>query len=136
MSTPESTLVAEPSSTSLAPNVAGALAYVLGPITGVAFLVLEKRSRFVRFHAAQSIVVSVALIAVSIGLSIVSAVLAVVPIIGWLVALLLSVGLAFIGFVLWLALMFKAFMGSEWELPVAGQFARRLVASSTTVSTV
>ena len=45
-------------STGLAPHVAGALAYVLGPITGVVFLVIEKDNRFVRFHAAQSIAVS------------------------------------------------------------------------------
>jgi uncharacterized membrane protein len=134
MSTPESTLVTEPSSTSLAPNVAGALAYVLGPITGIAFLVLEKRNRFVRFHAAQSIVVSVIMIAVSIVLSIFSAVLAVVPILGWIVALLLSLGLALICFALWLGLMFTAFSGKEWEVPVAGQFARRMIASGTTVS--
>ena len=37
-------------------NVAGALAYVLGPVTGVLFLVLEKKSKFVRFHAMQSLI--------------------------------------------------------------------------------
>ncbi len=46
------------SSTGLAPNVAAALSYILGPITGVLFLVLEKENRFVRFHAAQSITVA------------------------------------------------------------------------------
>ena len=91
--------------------MAGALAYVLGPITGFAFLVLEKQNRFVRFHAAQSIVVSVAVIAISIALSIVGSILAIVPILGWLVALLLSMGLSLICFGLWLALMFLAFSG-------------------------
>ena len=43
------------SSTGLQPNVAGALSYLLGIITGVLFLVIEKENRFVRFHAAQSI---------------------------------------------------------------------------------
>jgi uncharacterized membrane protein len=44
-------------STGLAANVAGLLTYILGPITGVLFLVLEKENRFVRFHAMQSVVV-------------------------------------------------------------------------------
>src|SRR5918992_897204 len=54
------------SSSGLAPNVAGALAYVLGIITGVIFLVIEKENRFVRFHAAQSIAVTLGLAVVSI----------------------------------------------------------------------
>jgi len=44
----------------LAPNVAGALSYVLGFITGVIFLIISK-DKFVRFHAMQSIIVSVLL---------------------------------------------------------------------------
>ena len=43
-------------STGLSPNVAGLLCYVAGWITGIIFLVLEQRNKFVRFHAAQSIV--------------------------------------------------------------------------------
>jgi len=39
-------------STGLSPNVAGLLCYVAGWITGIIFLVLEQRNKFVRFHAA------------------------------------------------------------------------------------
>lgn len=113
-------------STGLAPNVAGALAYVLGPITGVLFLVLEKQNRFVRFHAAQSITVGIALIALSIALSILSTVLAFIPVLGWIVAILLSLGLGLFSFVLWIMLMWRAWQGREWEVPVAGSFARRI----------
>ena len=116
------------SSTGLTPNVAAALAYVLGPITGVLFLVLEKQSRFVRFHAAQSITVGVALIALSIALSILSTVLAFIPVLGWIVAILLSLGLGLGSFVLWILLMWRAWQGREWETPVAGSFARRMAA--------
>ena len=77
--------------TGLAPNVAGALSYILGPITGVLFLVLEKENRFVRFHAAQSITTGLVLVALSIALSLLSTVLAFVPVLGWIVALLLAV---------------------------------------------
>ena len=113
--------------TGLAPNVAGALAYVLGPITGVLFLVLEKENRFVRFHAAQSITTGLLLVAISIALSILSTVLAFVPVIGWIVGLLLALGLGFGSFVLWVLLIWRASQGREWEVPFAGSLARRLV---------
>ena len=132
MTTPNSDVTTTSSTTGLAPNVAGALAYVLGPITGIAFLVLEKENRFVRFHAAQSIVVSVIMIAASIALSILSAILAIVPVLGWLLGLLLSVGLALLSFILWLVLMYKAFNGEEYELPFAGDLARKLLNSAAT----
>jgi uncharacterized membrane protein len=113
-------------STGLAPNIAGALAYVLGPITGVLFLVLEKENRFVRFHAAQSIVTSLLLIVLSVALSILSTVLAFIPVLGWLVAFLLAFVMGIGSLVLWLLLMWRAFLGEEWEVPVAGAYARRI----------
>ena len=113
--------------TGLAPHVAGALAYVLGPITGVIFLMIERENRFVRFHAAQSITVGVVTIALYIALSILSTALAFIPILGWIVALLLTLGIGFASFVLWLMLMWRAFNGSEWETPIAGSLARKMV---------
>lgn len=122
-----------PSSTGLDPKIAGALAYVLGPLTGVAFLVLEKQSRFVRFHAMQSTLVGVALIVFNIVLNVVEAILVRIPLIGWLFALglILIVGLA--SLVLWLALMFMAFQGKEWELPIVGEHARKFADGSIAV---
>lgn len=114
-------------STGLAPNVAGALAYLLGPITGVLFLVIEKENRFVRFHAAQSVTVGVVTIALAIGLSLLGTVLAFVPVLGWIVALLLTLVLGFGSFVLWILLMWRASQGKEWEVPIAGGLARRIV---------
>jgi uncharacterized membrane protein len=114
------------SSSGLAPNVAGALAYVLGIITGVIFLVIEKENRFVRFHAAQSIAVTIVLTVVSIGLSILSTALVFVPILGWIVAALLSVVLMFAVFVLWVLLMWRAYQGREWEVPIAAGIARKM----------
>ena len=100
--------------TGLKKNTAGALAYVLGPITGVIFLILEK-DPFVRFHAMQSIVVFVALFVLQwiLGLTIILLVL--VPLVGILT------------FILWLMCIYKAWMGEEWEVPVLGKFARQLV---------
>jgi len=118
-----------PSSSGLAPNIAGALAYLLGPITGLFFLVVEKQNQFVRFHAAQSIVVGVALIIISIVLTIFERILMMIPVLGWLVAILLSFGLSLGCFVLWLVLMYRAYQGREWEVPIAGEQARRMIAT-------
>ena len=58
------------SSEGLAENIAGLLCYALGWITGIIFLLIDKRP-FVRFHAAQSIVVFGALTIFRIGLAII-----------------------------------------------------------------
>ena len=111
----------------LAPNVAGALCYLLGIITGVLFLLLEKENRFVRFHAAQSITVSIVLIAVSIVFSILSGILAFIPVLGWLIALVLSLVIGFGSLFLWLFLMYAAYQGREFETPIAGPLARKMM---------
>jgi uncharacterized membrane protein len=113
----------------LAPDVAGALAYVLGPITGVLFLIIG-RSRFVRFHAMQSIGVAVGWIVLAIAISIFTGIRSALPLIGWmigsLIGLLLWSIVGFAGFGLWLYLMFRAFQGDEWEVPLVGAQVRRL----------
>jgi uncharacterized membrane protein len=116
--------------TGLAPNLAGALAYLLGPITGILFLVLEKTNSFVRFHAMQSTVLWVGWVIASIALSVLSGV---VPVIGWIFGLILSIVMSIGGFILWLVLMFKAYQGEEWELPVVGPFARKHNTASSSV---
>jgi uncharacterized membrane protein len=127
MTYPGDSSASGPTATGLPANVAGALAYVLGPITGIIFYVLEKDNRFVRFHAAQAIAVSIVLFVISIALGIVGMVIGAVPLIGWLVAMLLSFGVSIVSFVLWLLLMWQAFQGKEWEVPFAGTFARRML---------
>lgn len=115
------------STTGLADNVAGALAYVLGPLTGIAFLIMEKESRFVRFHAMQSTLVGVVLIILNFVLRIAHAILESIPFIGWLFSLGLALVVGLASLVLWLALMWAAFRGQEWELPWIGQQARNLL---------
>jgi len=106
----------EKSSTGLEANLAGALTYLLGPITGILFLVLEKESKFVRFHAMQSTITFIVLFVVSL-------ILGMIPILGWL--LLLPLQLAIL--ILWLFLMFKAFKGEKFKLPTIGDMAERQV---------
>ena len=94
-------------------NVAGAFAYGLGWITGLAFLLIERENRFVRFHALQSTIVFGVLCALwFVGLSI--------PLLGWLISFILIPPLSA---VLWLLLMFKAYRGERFKLPFAGDIA-------------
>jgi uncharacterized membrane protein len=102
-------------STGLDPNVAAALAYGLGWITGIIFLMAEPADRFVRFHALQSIIVFGALSALTI-------VLQVIPFVGMLIAVFVVIPLSAI---LWLVLMFKAYQGEKFKLPIAGDMAEQ-----------
>jgi len=121
----------QPTSTGLDQNIAGLLSYVLGPLTGLVFFLLEKENRFVRFHAMQSIVVGVASFAFWIVFSILSTILAFVPVLGWILSAIVGM-VAWLGFfVLWIVLMVKAFQGEEWEVPVLGKYARQYSAPAT-----
>jgi len=103
------------SSTGLDENLAGLLTYVLGWVTGIIFLVIEKDSKFVKFHAWQSIIVSG-------GLMVLSIVLGFIPVIRWFSGILSLVGL-----VLWILLMYKAFQGEMYKLPMVGDLAEKQV---------
>ena len=81
-------------------NIEGALCYLFGLLTGIVFFVLEKDSEFVKFHAMQSIIFSVAIF-------VITTVLAFIPIIGWLLDILITFG----SLALWLYLMYKAYKG-------------------------
>jgi uncharacterized membrane protein len=121
------------SSTGLDANVAGALAYLVGPVTGVIFLVLEKQSSFVRFHAAQSVGLFVAFFALGIVLSVVSTILTAIPVLGWIIAIIwffVAMVLGLVGLLLWLFLMYKAYSGEEWEFPWVGEQSRKVLLKS------
>ena len=112
----------EKSSTGLDENIAGLLCYVLGWISGLVFILIEQENKFVRFHAIQSIVTFGGLTIVSIALSILGRIpfLGVVfDIVNWIIGLL--------AFVLWIVLMVKAFQGTKYKLPWAGDFAEKRV---------
>lgn len=117
----------------LTPNVAGALSYVLGALTGIIFILIEKRDSFVRFHAMQSIFLTVAWIALSILLNILGAILGIVPVIGpifaLIIGLLVSLGIGLGGFILWIMLIVKAYQGQKWKLPYIGDMAEKYAAT-------
>jgi uncharacterized membrane protein len=114
------------STSGLTDNVAGMLAYVT-IIPAILFLVIEpyNRSRFVRFHAFQSIFLHIAAIVFWIALAVASVVLAVIPILGHIIAFLLWMTLFLGVLIIWVVLLLKANQGQMWKLPVIGDMAEK-----------
>ena len=110
----EASLASTVTSLGISQNVVGALAYLLGWVTGIGFLLIEKENSFVRFHAMQSVVVFVAFTIASI-------------IVGWLPVIggVLSSLLGFVGRFVWLFLMYQAYLGVRYKLPYTGDFAEK-----------
>lgn len=106
-----------PTPTRLDPNVAAALSYALGWITGIAFLLTERSDPFVRFHAMQSTIVFASL-------SVACVLLQSIPLLGMLLAVFVVIP---VSAVLWLILMYKAYKGERFKLPVAGDMAEQRI---------
>ena len=96
------------SSTGLDENVAGFLCYLFGFITGIVFLVVEKESRFVKFHAMQSTITFLILFVILL-------------IIGWVP--ILGILMWILCLILWVLLMIKALQGKRYSLPIVGRMA-------------
>ena len=115
------------SSTGMSANVAGLLCYVACWITGIVFAVLEKRSKFVKFHAWQSIMTFGVLFVVQLIVGVILTAIAVATFSPGLiiVASILStiVWVLIVG--LWIALMILAGTGRMWKVPGAGNWAER-----------
>jgi uncharacterized membrane protein len=92
-------------------NFLGALCYLFGWITGLILWFSGFKKKFIRFHAMQSIIVSVVLM-------IIFFVLSWVPNIGWIIS-----GLGILAFILWVFLMVKAYQGQTFKLPIIGNLA-------------
>ncbi len=106
----------EKTDTGLEPNIAGLLCYILGWVTGIIFLILERKNEFVRFHAMQSIATFGALTVALIIFSF-------IPLVGWILG-----GITWVlGFILWIMLMIKAFQGQSYKLPWVGNYAEKQV---------
>lgn len=103
------------SSTGLDENVAGALCYLGWWVTGLIFLMVEKQSKFVKFHAVQSLITFGCISALSfvfgrfffLGL--------------WFLSNLIWL----LGIVLWILLMYQAYSGKRFKLPIVGNIAEK-----------
>lgn len=98
-------------------NLMAAASYLLGFITGIIFLLIEKQSTFVRFHAMQSTILFGGVFVANIALGF-------IPFLGWLVGLLLT----FAAFILWIVCMWKAFQGEMYKVPYVGEMADKQLA--------
>lgn len=99
-------------------NLAALLAYLFSFIGGLIFFFVEKESKFVKFHAMQSVILGVGCIAINIAATI----LAFIPVIGWIIwlaSVLVNLGI----FVLSIIMLIKAYQGEWFELPVVGKIA-------------
>jgi uncharacterized membrane protein len=113
-------------SSGLQENVAGLLCYLVGWITGIIFLIIDKRPS-VKFHAAQSIVVFG-------GIQILQVVIWTVLYSGWMfgsgfgfmswgLGTMLMGVLGLLTFILWILLMIKAYQGEAFRVPLASNIA-------------
>jgi uncharacterized membrane protein len=98
--------------------------------TGIVFFFLKSKRPFVRFHAAQSVVLFVPIAAILLVLQIVS-IITLIPFIGWIFIPVISL-LKFIvivpAFILWVLLMVLSYQGVRIKLPIVGHYAEALVA--------
>lgn len=120
-----------PAASGLSENVASLLCYVVGWITGIIFLIIDKRPA-VRFHAAQSIVV--------FGVLHVLRLILTFGFLGtwhygygaigfWSLWGLVSLALTAVTLILWIVLMVTAFQGKRVEIPVAAGIAKSFAGS-------
>jgi uncharacterized membrane protein len=99
---------------SLKPNVAGLLCYLLLWVTGLEFLLVERKDKFIRFHAIQSVTVFGAI-------SVAFLLLFWIPVVGWVFSYILGA----LAFVLWILLMVRAYQGNQYKVFIAGKFAAK-----------
>jgi len=102
----------EKSSTGLDENVAALISILFAPITSLIFFLVEKDSKFVKFHALQSGILAVGLVLLNI-------VLGFIPVSGWIILLILPLATL----ALYIYMLVKAYQGEWFELPVIGKIA-------------
>jgi len=101
-------------------NIEALLSYVLGWLTGIVFLVIEKKNKFVRFHAMQSTITFLGFTVISIiliPLGFISFIGILFSVIDWLI------GIAAI--ITWIICMLKAYQGERFKLPIVGDLAEK-----------
>lgn len=104
-------------------NLVAALSYLLGFITGIVILFVEKDDKFIRFHAMQSILVFGGLFIVNL---IVGLVLEPIRFIGVLSSAINTL-LTMVAIIVWAVSMVKAFQGQIFKWPIVGRIAESQV---------
>jgi len=107
-------------------NTAGALAY-FSFLPAIVFLLIDpyRKNKFVRFHAAQCLVVWLAGIVVALALRVLGMAVFLIPILGPLLVVIVDVAVVLAALLLWVVLIIKALQGEMFALPWLGTFARQ-----------
>lgn len=104
-------------------NLVAAVCYLLGFVTGAVVLAVEKEDKFIRFHAAQSIIIFGFLFLLNI---ILGNALGIFSFWG-----VLSVGANFlvlaVALLIWIMSMVWAYQGKMFKWPLAGDWAQKLI---------
>ena len=116
-----------PTAVGMTDNLAAALCYLFGFITGILFLVLApyNQNRNIRFNAFQSIFLNIAWVIFWIVISMVSLMFNFIPFLRLFVATVLEFAVGLGGFIVWLYLMFKTYNGEKVVLPIVGPMAEK-----------
>ena len=111
--------------------MAAGLAAIFLLIGGVVMILIEKKNAYVRFYAMQSIIFGGGLFILGIVSTVLTTLLAFIPVLGWIAGLLIGVFMFvvfFAGLAVWVVQIIKAFNGVEWEIPFIGKLARQQLA--------
>jgi len=125
---PPPTSSSGPTNLGMAPNVGALLCYVpccIGLIFSIVVAIVEKQSRFLRFHAFQSLLFHAGLVVLWVGLTILGFILSAIHLGLIMIPIQLLVGLAVLG--LHVLLMIKAYNNEQYELPTLGAMAKNWV---------
>ncbi|AKM82110.1 TPA: DUF4870 domain-containing protein [Candidatus Berkelbacteria bacterium] len=105
-----------PSQNSLDPKVSALLCYLIGFVGGIVFYAISK-DKFVRFHAMQSIFLSIAVAVILALLFVISIALPFIFLLTWL----FNLGV----FAIWIIMMIKSYSGEKYKLPFIGDMAEK-----------
>lgn len=109
-------------------KIIAAVTYLV-PILGGIIIFLIRKTNYEKFHAIQSIFFWVGAIIISIGIGIVERILSFIPVIGDIFEIFLEIASLLFGLgmlLLWLLLMWKAYKGEMWKLPILGEAAAKM----------
>jgi uncharacterized membrane protein len=117
-----------PTSTGVDPRLSALLCYTAWWLSGVIFLIIEQQHRTVRFHAAQSLVLFGALSMLIGALSVFSVGMLMVSTGAFQAARVLVYLVWGAAVIVWLLLMYRAYHGETWRVPLASTLAARIAA--------
>jgi len=124
----------DPTSTGWSARTEALASYALGWITGLIFFVIERKNRFVRFNAAQSVMFFGSVSVFYALVRLIGYLISIIPFLGGLLGFVLNPVLACITFVvlipaglIWIFLMIQSYRGVTVRLPFFSNYAESLV---------